>query len=295
MSPYRHTVSRIVFLTLVSALVAAQDEQKPFDCHITSGEDQYDLTSLAGEHAASREVQQPPSVLEEKVTFNLCEDLKRVSSVPDDDQCPSGTRACLIRTDKKNAHSPRVVSVVPLANSSASAVTYDQLSSPKGLDLTFGGAWYPVDAKPAPQYFHLKLLCDTNAEELKVDFVSYNGTDLWLETKTPAGCPLRGPPQDDDTKKPEDGGGDKGPGGEKEEEVGSGLGYFFLLFFLAFAAYFGLGAYYNYSTYGATGTDLIPHRDFWREVPYMLRDLVSHICSAVRPRQATSRGGYIAV
>lgn len=86
MSPYRHTVSRIVFLTLVSALVAAQDEQKPFDCHITSGEDQYDLTSLAGEHAASREVQQPPSVLEEKVTFNLCEDLKRVSSIPDDDQ-----------------------------------------------------------------------------------------------------------------------------------------------------------------------------------------------------------------
>jgi hypothetical protein len=27
---------------------------------------------------------------------------------------------------------------------------------------------------------------------------------------------------------------------------------------LAFAAYFGLGAYYNYSTYGATGLDLIP-------------------------------------
>lgn len=113
---------------------------------------------------------------------------------------------------------PRVVHVIFLHSAIA----------PKGLDLTFGGAWYPVDAKPAPQYFHLKLLCDTNAEELMVDFVSYNGTDLWLETKTPAGCPLRGPPQDDD-KKPEDGGGDKGTGGEKEEEVGSGLGYFFLL------------------------------------------------------------------
>ena len=37
------------------------------------------------------------------------------------------------------------------------------------------------------------------------------------------------------------------------------------------------------------------HRDFWREVPYMLRDLVSHICSAVRPRHSSSRSGYIAV
>lgn len=29
-------------------------------------------------------------------------------------------------------------------------------------------------------------------------------------------------------------------------------------FLLAFVAYFGLGAYYNYSTYGASGVDLIP-------------------------------------
>lgn len=28
--------------------------------------------------------------------------------------------------------------------------------------------------------------------------------------------------------------------------------------FLAFIGYFALGAYYNYSTYGATGADLIP-------------------------------------
>ena len=28
--------------------------------------------------------------------------------------------------------------------------------------------------------------------------------------------------------------------------------------FLAFVAYFAVGAYYNYSTYGASGADLIP-------------------------------------
>lgn len=29
--------------------------------------------------------------------------------------------------------------------------------------------------------------------------------------------------------------------------------------FLAFVAYFVIGAYYNYSTYGASGADLIPY------------------------------------
>lgn len=35
--------------------------------------------------------------------------------------------------------------------------------------------------------------------------------------------------------------------------------------FLALVAYFGLGAYYNYSTYGATGKDLIPYVTFPRK------------------------------
>jgi hypothetical protein len=88
-----------------------------------------------------------------------------------------------------------------------------------------------------------------------------------------------------------------------------------LRLFIALAGYFALGAYYNYTTYGATGVDLIPcvsplllvalilkaliigcrHRDFWREVPYMLRDVVSHLCSSFQSRHSTGRGGYIAV
>ncbi|RPD54754.1 hypothetical protein L226DRAFT_534876 [Lentinus tigrinus ALCF2SS1-7] len=294
MAALRHPVSRIVLLTLVSALAAAaQDDDKPFDCHITLGNINYDLTSLAGEHTVSRELQLPPSTIEDKVTFNLCEDLTHKSEVPDDDQCPSGTRACLIRTSRKGDKDSQVISVIPLANSSASAVTYKHVVSPKGVQLTYAGASYPssIGAEPTPQHFNLELLCDT--ETSAVEFRSYDGKDLWLAWKAPAGCEL-GVPPDEDTKNPDEGGGD-GSGGDKEERVGSGIGYFFLLFFLAFAAYFALGAYYNYSTYGATGADLIPHRDFWREVPYMLRDLFSHICSAVRPRQSASRGGYIAV
>lgn len=36
------------------------------------------------------------------------------------------------------------------------------------------------------------------------------------------------------------------------------------------------------------------HRDFWREVPYMLRDVVDHLCTSFRPKY-NSRGGYISV
>jgi len=88
---------------------------------------------------------------------------------------------------------------------------------------------------------------------------------------------------------------DENKGGEKKERVGSGIGWFFLVLLLAIIAYFALGAYYNYTTYGASGVDLIPHRDFWQEVPYMARDVISHLCSSVRPRRASARGGYIAV
>ncbi|KAI8993858.1 autophagy-related protein 27 [Trametes punicea] len=289
----RHSISRLALLTLLTALVSAQDDSKPFDCHVTLDDFKYDLTSLEGEHTVSREISVPPTTIEDKVTFNLCADLQRKSDVPTEDQCPDGTRACLVRTNRKEGHSDRVFSVIPLANSSADAVTVTRLSSPKGLELTFAGSSYPsvVNADPIPQSFHLKLLCST--ETSNIDFASYDGKDLHLEWSAPAGCGFSGPSEDEE--KPDDGGnGDKGSGSDKEESVGSGLGYFFLILFFAFVAYFALGAYYNYTTYGASGADLIPHRDFWREVPYMLRDVVSHLFSAIRPRQA-SRGGYIAV
>lgn len=82
--------------------------------------------------------------------------------------------------------------------------------------------------------------------------------------------------------------------------------------FLAVIGYFGLGAYYNYNNYGSTGWDLIPyvfgvlslkapltpliprHRDFWREVPYLVEDLVSYMFSNVRSGGG-SRGGYVSV
>lgn len=265
-------------------LANAQDSNS-FDCNISlnNGAQKYDLTALAGEHVLSRVRETPPSKMTDEVRFDLCGELQKKSGVQDGDQCPEETRACLTMTNQKGENTDRIIAVIPLAVRSVLKPEITSITSPsKGVNVVFHGSSYP-STNPMPQAFNITILCDTSQSD--PSFVSYNGAQLYAEWKAPAGCEFTGsePPKDD--------GGSKEGGGKEGEKVGSGIGWFFLLLVLAFIAYFVIGAYYNYSTYGAVGLDLIPHRDFWRDVPYVIRDIVSHLCSAVRP----TRSGYIAV
>ena len=88
---HRHPVSRAILLTLLSALVAAQDNPKPFDCHVTIGQDKYDLTGLEGEFSVDRDISLPPSTIHDKLSFNLCKDLSQKKDVPTEDQVRSYT------------------------------------------------------------------------------------------------------------------------------------------------------------------------------------------------------------
>ncbi|KAJ7072307.1 autophagy-related protein 27-domain-containing protein [Mycena amicta] len=134
---------------------------------------------------------------------------------------------------------------------------------------------------------HSRLISSSCAQQLRQIPASLTMTESSsrLSGSTPAGCGFLGSeePPSDDKKSPED---------SRPHSGGlSSIGWFLLLLVLGFATYMGLGAYYQYSTYGAQGLDLIPHRDFWTELPVLLRDV---LCTAVRPRRS-SRGGYIAV
>ncbi|KAI0093105.1 autophagy-related protein 27 [Irpex rosettiformis] len=291
---YSLSVPRYLTLCVVLLFTAQQTSaQDIFDCHMTIGDKKFDLTTLGGEHTVSRERNTPPTKFKDSVTFNLCEDLKKVDGVSDKEQCPSETRACLTKTNLKENESDRITAVIQLARPDLESLKYEALPSPrKGVSLSWKGPSYPdpITSEDTPQSFNLNLYCDT--ETSQPNFKSYDGKELWIEWQAPAGCAMGdAPPEEPPSSDPGSGNGGSG----SSSSMGSGIGYFFLLLVLAFGAYFGLGAYYNYSTYGATGLDLIPHRDFWREVPYMLRDVVSHLCSAVRPRHTSSRGGYIAV
>ncbi|KII92470.1 hypothetical protein PLICRDRAFT_103090 [Plicaturopsis crispa FD-325 SS-3] len=277
-----------LFLVLHTALVSAQDDAS-FDCHLTIDSYKYDLTQLAGEHTVSRTRDTPPSSMVDTLRFDLCAELKPQDGIAESDQCPSGTRACLTKTNKKTNQADRIVAVVPIAQTSSLNAQSSAQSSPKGVLLTLHGASYPSplnpQADPIEQSLQVNLTCATEASD--PTFSTYDGAQLKLDWLSPAGCGFKG-----DGESPSDDEGGKGE--DKQENVGSGIGWFFLVLLLAFVAYFGLGAYYNYSTYGASGADLIPHRDFWKEVPYMLSDVVSHLCSTVRPRRTSNRG-YISV
>ncbi|KAJ3567175.1 hypothetical protein NP233_g6544 [Leucocoprinus birnbaumii] len=289
-NPPRFSILLAYIACLLSLSSWTLADEQAFDCHRVTTESgaEFDLSQLAGAHTAERTVQSPPTKNLFTLKYDLCNDLEQ------DKDCGKGARACLTIKNQKDGESDRIVSVVTLAESSSNYTTHASLEDPKSLNVVFNGPDYPhhSDSTLTPQKFDITILCspDSTADP---KFLSYDGKTLKLEWSAPGGCPKTTetqPPKDDDKNKDGDGSG----GESREERVGSGLGWFFLVILLAFVAYFGLGAYYNYSTYGARGIDLIPHRDFWQEVPYMLKDVVSHLCSSVQPRRS-SRGGYVAV
>ncbi|KAF8658246.1 hypothetical protein AX16_002022 [Volvariella volvacea WC 439] len=277
----------ITTLLLSSPLTRAADDADPFDCHVTVDNVKWDLTKLAGEKSLSRTLSSPPTSNVETLRFNLCGNLRTSEDVSKDDQCSEDTRACLTTVNKKPDNSDRIISVVPLAQTSLLSPSFARLSAPDSLSILLNGPEYPHpnDSVLTKQSLNVTLICSRDSDS-DPEFVSYDGAEYKLKWKVPEGCPL------DNNGQPNDGNND---GGNGEEEVGSGIGWFFLVLLLAFLAYFGLGAYYNYSTYGSRGADLIPHRDFWKDVPYMFSDVISHLCSTIRPQPSSSRGGYIAV
>ncbi|KAJ6499925.1 autophagy-related protein 27 [Mycena vitilis] len=290
--PLRTMELSFFLLLLLSSIPQAFALEEPFNCHFQVNGLKYDLESLKDEHTAVRERATPPTHEVDSVRLSLCSDLKHQDDVSESDQCPPGTRVCLTKINRKDGSSEpeRIVSVIPIAQTSALDPSYSTLSSPKGVSIVLHGSSYPhpINSTDAQQSTSINMLCDTTLGTPKI--VSYDGARLEIEWSAPAGCGFAGDDEENEGERPKD-----GESGESASGSLSSIGWFLLLLLLAFATYMGLGSYYNYSTYGASGVDLIPHRDFWMEVPYMLRDVVSHLCSSVRPRRSSNRGGYIAV
>ncbi|KAG6333335.1 hypothetical protein ID866_5752 [Astraeus odoratus] len=246
-------------LLVLSALmgVTAQDSGSPFDCQPIVDGTKYDLTGLKGVQVVVREQDSPPSMFIDELRFDLCAELQPIDGRSSEDQCPSGTVACLTKTNRKGGEdTDRITAVVPVADVSSLAPEFSALSSPEGLSIILHGPSYPSSsAASVPQSLKINLAC--SGSMVPPVLSSYENGQATVEWRSPLACRNQQdlPPQDDTS-----GGGDsgEGPGDVPIEHVGSGLGFFFLMLLLAFCAYFGLGAYYNYSTYGARGLDLIP-------------------------------------
>merc|ERR1711988_828559 len=57
---------------------------------------------------------------------------------------------------------------------------------------------------------------------------------------------------------------------------------FVILLFVAVTLYFAIGICYKMHKYGKRGEDALPHIDFWRELPYLVKDGISFAVGKAR-------------
>ncbi|TXT13559.1 hypothetical protein VHUM_00926 [Vanrija humicola] len=271
-------------MRLTPVLLALQLALAPlaaaWECNdVVSGSVKYDLSPLGGRRQASKETDSPPTKNEQRVQLDICGLLGKADGVAEEDQCPENTRVCLTVHNHKEsaADKDRVTSVTPLWTDAT--LDSDIRVIPQGRDGK-DGLHIKVKAPDyagTPQSLTLALVCDASATDPDPTFDSYADGDLKLSWSTPDACP----------KSASGGSGSSSGGG-----FFSGLWYLikfvFWLGLFALVAYFVIGVIYNHQTYSARGWDLVPHRDFWRELPSLTQDLGGHVFGG----RGGGRGGY---
>ncbi|KAK8853356.1 hypothetical protein IAR55_004060 [Kwoniella newhampshirensis] len=280
-------------LAILTPLLLLLPHTYSFSCSPSAGSLPYDLTPLSGLRQTSKGTSTPPTTSEAKVYMELCAEggLGKEEGLSDEDQCPPNTRVCAkLLNHKPSASEPdRITAVIPFW--STTTPDDDVYTTPMGEKGLHGLKIYVQggDYGGVRQRLNLSLICDTSATAANPTFVSYTAGLLSLEWASPNACPRSDEPL------PPDEDGDSGSSGGN----GSGGGFFsflrwlFWLLFIGLILYFAIGIFYNHQQYSARGWDLIPHRDFWREVPVLLQDLFSHLFAGVRGGSGGGgRGGY---
>ncbi|CAO0795627.1 unnamed protein product [Mucor circinelloides] len=257
---------------------------------------QLDLSKLNNVFTISHDEKTPPTVTTTEVQVNLCDSLP-VPSENAQDFCGKDSLICrriihtkgetksvdYIQTMAENKDNTEFKPIKPEDDATKSGYQYI-------LSLN-GGTW--ADKVQSAQVF---LECDESGSKDKPSdptVVSYNNNVLTLQWKTAFACASKA-----GEKKPDDGKKTTPPpppsNPENEKKGMSGIGIFFTIVFVLAAVYFVGGAFYNFKMYNARGLDLIPHREFWFDLPYLIRDLFAHVVDSVMSRRRGT-GGYVAV
>ncbi|GJN91303.1 hypothetical protein Rhopal_004322-T1 [Rhodotorula paludigena] len=233
-----------------------------------------------------------------RYALSLCSALPDPSSSAPEDDCPHGTRLCMRAFSSRSGLEDRLLSVVPVAGELDGGPAFQPTAKKKDGEkaneawvLELGGGKY----NGVEQKARIEMRCDPDAKETSPTVEDYDSKAgvLSLKWTTFAACPTNSdssPPPEGDNK-PDDGGGGNREDGARDPVGHSGglgfFGWFITLLVVAFVAYFAIGSYQNYTTYGATGWDMIPHRDVWRDLPYVVADLFKG--------RGGSRNGYSAL
>ncbi|KAI8372764.1 autophagy-related protein 27 [Radiomyces spectabilis] len=257
-----------------------------------------DMSKLNKEFRVSQELSTPPTVTTTVVELNICDELTRPDNAGND-YCEKGAYACRRILNKKN-DDVRVIEVQHIAGNIGSGKLDPELTlmadkdGKTETDLSKDGVSYALVLKGGkvrdqPQSAIITLEC-ASSQNPKDDppspSVTYYGNNLLsLHWKTVFACAT--PPGKD---LPDNGGNNDQP----NQGGMSGAGIFFTVVGSLIAFYFVAGVLYNFKVYNARGADLIPHRDFWLDLPYLIRDLIAHVVDSIMSRRRGS-GGYVAV
>ncbi|KAJ7044571.1 autophagy-related protein 27-domain-containing protein [Mycena alexandri] len=171
-------------------------------CNFTLANLEFDLCPLllSNNLTISFREDTPPTLTSYRYAFGLDAPLKRDFQLPPDEQCPEGTRICLIVTNTRPKHPSepsRIFQVVPIAGDAGlnpkakllPKVHADDLHEP--LQVTFHGGLYNHQSQKASFQFH----CDHDVNEPTFPEFSwqFNGTHSFTWRSKHA-CPRALPP-----------------------------------------------------------------------------------------------------
>lgn len=285
-----------------SPVTASKQTLSPFDCSnvAVSSKHAFDLSKIAYPIHTSNQESTPPTDTRTSIDIDLCKPLEADPNRDVKDQCPRGTRICITIETIRDG-STFVTQAIPVAYSGESGGSKidaqvewgEELEGgERSVELQLPGATYAGREQKA----ELELVCDPKAEaDSHPTARSYDRADGKLKLRWPTkfACSNAATQPGSGGGTPSKGGsgGDAGDGGDSSGSTGAGgWGFFswlFFLLFVGFVGYMGVGMYNNYNNYGASGWDLVPHKDFWRESPYIARDAATHVWQTV----SDNRGG----
>ncbi|KAL4402887.1 type II membrane protein [Malassezia pachydermatis] len=277
----------IVVLSWLGSSAYAKSEDV-FDCArvITrDGAAPIDLRPAFASGALTAVIEQatPPTTTVTSVRMDLCSPLARDKTLSDEDQCPANTHVCMTVANRRKDGAQAMAQVIPVAGT-PQGLTVEHAKFDTGQkeewQLAFPGAVWADKA----QHTKLTVTCAVEGDvtgTLSIRGYNVDEGQLTLQWDTPLACadlpttPPRPPPRTKHRR-----------------------GWFARLCWLIIIGmliYLAVGVWYNYTQYGATGWDLLPHRDFWRDVPYRLRtgwQQGMRTATAGRRTDSFSRAGY---
>ncbi|CAG8482682.1 5491_t:CDS:2 [Paraglomus occultum] len=257
-----------VLAIIVLSILGNSIQVRGFNCsEVIVDNFKFDLHLLDNEYIVNSTHRADPSEKIKEFHISPCSPLKYNDTIDSRAQCPNGTYVCEYVKYKLYTNETVLVKVKPIAGEYPDdnrfvnpLVTLGPMTnndgSPSSFDLTLhGGKSNDDDYKT-----NITFYCD---EEHGGPIVKgFEHHTLQIDWRSVHACGTR-------ISQPDSGGR-------------SWFSKFLIFVFAVGSVYLFVGIAYNRHVYNAQGWDLIPHRDFWREVPYIAKEFMGYVFNSLR-------------